>query len=96
MPMSHDDRMLQLTRMATQVLKNAVLRAALPEGQFPIDCSPERTAEVLEPWEPALLSDATQLYELLRLAFLEGQAVARGGLSVPSEPQTDRFVCEYS
>jgi hypothetical protein len=60
------------TSAACKVLRNAVLRAALPGGHLPIDCSPERAAAALEPYEPALLADSVALHELLRVAYFEG------------------------
>jgi hypothetical protein len=70
-----------LSGSALRVLRNAVLRAALPSGQYPIDCSPERTVEVLEPYEPALLSDAAALHEVIRCAYFEGVRSVHADLS---------------
>jgi len=60
------------TQSACKVLRNAVLRAALPKGHLPIDCSPDRAAEALEPYEQALLADSVAFHELLRVAYFEG------------------------
>ena len=66
------EKIAKLADIAGKVLANAVLRTVLPVGQLPIDCSPEKARELLEPFEATLISDRATLTELLKLAFFEG------------------------
>lgn len=67
-----DEKLDQITDMADRVLRNAVVRALIPRGQPVIGVHLERQAELLEPLEPMLASDRSQLREIVRVAYLAG------------------------
>ena len=74
----NDEELGKITDMAFGVLRNAVVRTLIPKGQSTVGTHLDRQAELLEPFEAALVSDRRQLHEMLRVAYLAGvQSVHR-------------------
>lgn len=82
------EEVAKFSATANAVLRNAVLRAVLPGGSYPVDCSPERQAELLEPYEYALETDLVQLTEIIRCAYLQGVISVHRDLS--GQPGVDQ------